>query len=140
MIGTISTTPNFPYVNYIIELKTISINANLFPFSCYDDWCTPKLLDGLNYDSKGEDNGRRKSWACSLTYSTLKVESVLELWDGDLEDWQAIQLLTQTCTNQITSWFVRNWRTLVHEWTMGKHRLTRPTMARTWGKPPPSPL
>ncbi len=24
--------------------------------------CTPKLLDGLNYKSKGEDNGRRRSW------------------------------------------------------------------------------
>ncbi len=25
-------------------------------------WCTPKLLDGLNWESKGEDNGKRRSW------------------------------------------------------------------------------
>jgi hypothetical protein len=25
-------------------------------------WCTPKLLDGLNYESKGENNGRKRSW------------------------------------------------------------------------------
>jgi hypothetical protein len=25
------------------------------------DWRTPKFFDGLNYESKGEDNGRRRS-------------------------------------------------------------------------------
>jgi hypothetical protein len=25
-------------------------------------WRTPKLLDGLNCESKGEDNGRKRSW------------------------------------------------------------------------------
>ncbi len=29
---------------------------------------------------------------------------------------------------------------LVHERATGKHRFTRFTTARTWGKPPPSPL
>jgi hypothetical protein len=29
---------------------------------------------------------------------------------------------------------------LVHKRAMGKHELTRFTKARTWGKPPPSPL
>jgi hypothetical protein len=29
-------------------------------------WRTPKLLDGLNWKSKGENNGRRRNWACSL--------------------------------------------------------------------------
>jgi hypothetical protein len=29
---------------------------------------------------------------------------------------------------------------LVHRWATGKFRLTKFTMARTWGKPPPSPL
>jgi hypothetical protein len=28
---------------------------------------------------------------------------------------------------------------LVHEWTTGKHELTRLSTAWTWGKPPPSP-
>jgi hypothetical protein len=26
-----------------------------------DYWCTPKLLDGLNFESKVEDSGRRRS-------------------------------------------------------------------------------
>ncbi len=30
-------------------------------------WCTTKLLDGLNYESKGEDNGRKKSWGALLS-------------------------------------------------------------------------
>ncbi len=25
-------------------------------------WHTPKLLNGFNYKSKGDDNGRRRSW------------------------------------------------------------------------------
>ncbi len=31
-------------------------------------WCTPKLLDGLNYKPNGEDNGRKRSWG-TLTSS-----------------------------------------------------------------------
>jgi hypothetical protein len=31
-----------------------------------DGWRTPKLLDGFNYKSKGEDNERRKSWGALL--------------------------------------------------------------------------
>ncbi len=30
--------------------------------SKYASWRTPKLLDGLNYESKGEDNRKRRSW------------------------------------------------------------------------------
>ncbi len=50
------------------------------------------------------------------------------------------QLFTRTCTNQPTSWLVRSWNTLVHGRAMSKHELTKFTMARTWGKSPPSPL
>ncbi len=39
-----------------------------------------------------------------------------------------------------TSWLVRSWSPLVHERTTNKHRFTRLTTARTWKKPPPSPL
>jgi len=45
------------------------------------------------------------------------------------------QLFIRTCTNQITSWLVRNWNIFA----ACKHRLTRFTMTQTWGKPPPSP-
>jgi len=31
-------------------------------------------------------------------------------------------------------------RTLMHGQVTSKHKLTKLTMARTWGKPPPSPL
>jgi hypothetical protein len=41
--------------------------------SCYE-WCTPNLLDGLDFESKDEDNKRRRSWACSLARNTLGVE------------------------------------------------------------------
>jgi len=34
----------------------------------------PKLLDGLNYKSKGEDNGRKRSWVHSLACNTSGVE------------------------------------------------------------------
>jgi len=34
----------------------------------------PKFLDGLNYESKGEDNKRKKSWACFSACNTLGVE------------------------------------------------------------------
>ncbi len=27
-----------------------------------EKWCTPKLLDGLNWKSKGEDSGRKRNW------------------------------------------------------------------------------
>ncbi len=31
-----------------------------------NNWHTPKFLDGFNYESKGEDNGRRRSWGMLL--------------------------------------------------------------------------
>jgi hypothetical protein len=34
----------------------------------------PKLFDKLNYDSKGENNERIKSWVCSLARSISGVE------------------------------------------------------------------
>jgi hypothetical protein len=34
----------------------------------------PKLLDGFNCESKGEDNGRKRSWVRSLARNTLGVK------------------------------------------------------------------
>jgi len=34
----------------------------------------PQLLDGFNCESKGEDIGRRRSWAHFLVCNTLGVE------------------------------------------------------------------
>ncbi len=37
-------------------------------------WCTPKFLDGLNYEFKDENNGKKMSWAHSLARNTSEVE------------------------------------------------------------------
>ncbi len=46
-------------------------------------WRTPKLLDGLNYESKGEDNERKRSWVHSLAHSTSRVQRHVKVlgWD-----------------------------------------------------------
>ncbi len=33
-----------------------------------------ELLDGFNYESKGEDSGKKRSWVHSLAHNTSKVE------------------------------------------------------------------
>jgi hypothetical protein len=38
----------------------MKINWPTFPQTL---WCTLKFLDGLNWESKGEDSGRRRSWS-----------------------------------------------------------------------------
>jgi len=55
-------------INIIIADPT---RANLLPWSYAAQrfvvfLCTPKLLDGLNYEFKGEDNKRRRSWGMFL--------------------------------------------------------------------------
>ncbi len=43
----------------------------------------PKLLDGLNYESKGENN-RRKSWGMLFNLQHFEGRNgVLEFWDQD---------------------------------------------------------
>jgi hypothetical protein len=51
---------------------------------------------------------------------------MLQLWDVDYDEWQASQLFTQTYTNQITSWLVRNWNTFGVE-TNHEHTRTHKT-------------
>jgi hypothetical protein len=41
----------------------------------------------------------------------LRVEECVEASGWDWEEWQVIQLLTWTCTNQTTSWLVHCWST-----------------------------
>jgi len=67
---------------------------------------------------------------CSLVHSTSRVKGCVGAPGWDEENWQAIQLFTQTCTNQ-TSWLMHSWSTLVHERTTGKHKLIRLAMAQT---------
>jgi len=46
-------------------------------------WHTPKLLDGLNCESKGEENERRRSCAHSLAYNISRVDGCVGAprWD-----------------------------------------------------------
>jgi hypothetical protein len=39
------------------------------------------------------------------------LKGVLELRDGDSDEWQAGKLFTITCTNQTTSWLMHSWNT-----------------------------
>jgi len=47
---------------------------------------TPKLLDGFNYESKGENIRRRRSWAHSLARNTSGVEGCAGTPRWDYED------------------------------------------------------
>jgi hypothetical protein len=38
------------------------LQGNIFYTPCHFKWHTPKPLDGFNYESKGENNGRWRSW------------------------------------------------------------------------------
>jgi len=71
----------------------------------------PKFLDGLNHESKGEDSIRKRSWAHSLAHNTSGVEGHVRASGWDEDDRQAVELFTQTCTNQTTSWLVQSWNT-----------------------------
>jgi len=104
------------------------------------EWCTPKFLDGFNYESKGEDIKRRRSWGVLPSSQHFEGKrGVLELQDGTRQIDKQFTYSHEPAQNQ-TSWLVCSWSTLVHKRTMGNHGLTTFTTARTWGKPPPSPL
>jgi hypothetical protein len=64
---------------------------------------------------------------------------MLELRDGTRKSWQASLTHTGVHTTH-TKWLVHSWSTFGAKTNRGQHRHTRLTMARTWGKPPPSPL
>jgi hypothetical protein len=70
-------------------------------------WCTPKLLQRLKCESKGENC--RRSWGTLPNLQHFGGKSgMLELEDGDYDEWQVGHLFTRTCTNQ-TSWVVHSW-------------------------------
>ncbi len=93
-----------------LKTWTITISTNLIYLESL--WCTPKLLDGFNYESKGDDSRRRQSWGalpgsqhfggrrafwCS-GMGTRKINKKINYLHG----------LTQ---NQTISWLVRRWNT-----------------------------
>ncbi len=98
-------------------------------------WHTPKLLDGFNSEFKGENNERKRNWGTLPSSQHFGGRGVC--WSSGMG---LGYLLTRTCTNQTISWLMCNCSTLVHGRATGKHRFTRLTTTRTWGKPPPSLL
>jgi hypothetical protein len=72
-------------------------------------WCTPKL-HRFNYESKGENNERRRNWGMLLSSQHFNGRGRAWTLEWDLDEWQVGQLFTQTSTNQ-TSWLVCSWST-----------------------------
>jgi hypothetical protein len=64
-------TKNWYVIMYYIPYKML-----------YEKWCTPKLLNRLNCESKGENNGRKRSWVRSLAYNTLTVKKAC--WNSEM--------------------------------------------------------
>ncbi len=79
-------------------------------------WRTPKLLDGLIYETKGEDIGRRRSWARSLIRSTSGVQGHAGVLGWGLGRLTSESITHTTCTNQTTSWLVHTWN-IFGAWT-----------------------
>jgi hypothetical protein len=83
---------------YLVIESTYEGGNDAPPSSLMDSTTNPKMKT-----TEGEGVEAR-----SLACNTSGYSGMLELPDGDLEDSQASQLLTQTCTNQTTSWLMCN--------------------------------
>jgi hypothetical protein len=92
-----------------------------------------KFLNGLKCESKGEDNKKKKSW--DALPSLQHYEGRHACWRSrmGLRRLTSKQILTQTCTNQKTSWLVHNWSILVDGRATNKQKFTRFTTTWTWG-------
>jgi hypothetical protein len=86
----------------------------------HHSWHTPKLLSILNNESKCENNERIRSWGMFFNSQHFGVEGHTKALGGDYDDWQASQLLTRTCANQITSWLVDS-SSIFSAWTNHMH-------------------
>jgi len=87
-----------------------------------------------------ENSKRRRNRSTLLSSQHLEgYKGMLELQDGTRKSWQASLTHTGLHTTH-TKWLVHSWSTLGAKTSHGQHGHTRLTTARTWGKPPPSPL
>jgi hypothetical protein len=62
----------------------LNLVANYKKFIIDERWRTPKLLDRFNYESKGKNNKRKRSWAHSLARTTLGVKGGVGASGGGL--------------------------------------------------------
>jgi len=105
-------------------------STNTPPSSLMDSTTSPKVKT-----MEGEGVG-----ACSLVFSTSGVKGRARTPRWGLRRLTRKLIIHMDLHQPTTSWLVGSWTTLVHGQATCKHELTRFTTARTWGKPPPSPL
>ncbi len=68
----------------------------------------PQAHYGPNCESKGEDNGRRRSWGALFNSQHFKGRGVCWSFGMGLGRMTSNQSLTRTCTNQTTSWLMHS--------------------------------
>jgi hypothetical protein len=101
----------------------------------------PQLLNGFNCESKGENNGRRRSWGMLLSSQHFGGKGAC--WSSEMGTRKSHKLINYshgpTQTKQQIDYCIVG-ALLVHGRATGKLRLIRLTTAQTWGKALPSPL
>jgi hypothetical protein len=99
----------------------------------------PQLLEGLKCESKWKTAEKGGLGARSLVHNTLRGRRAC--WSSRMGLGRIDKLLTHTGLHTThTKWLVHSWSTFGARTSHEQHGHTRLTMARTWGKPPPSPL
>jgi hypothetical protein len=90
----------------------------------YPTWRTTQTLKKKFKCELENENNKRKSWG---TFPSLQhfrgKRGMLELRDGDKDEWQVDQLFKHTCTNQTINWLVRSWITFA--WMNHGHTQTQ---------------
>ncbi len=99
-----------------------------------------QLFEGFKCQSQIKNNGRVRSRGTFLGSEHFGgVEGCAGAPGGTRKNWKAS--LTHTGLHKTnTRWLVRSWNTFGARMNHGQLGHTRLTTARTWGKPPPSPL
>ncbi len=128
---------NFLYNNFIISWSS----CPHFHFFASLKLTHHKFFDGFNYESKDENNGRKRNWGVlfgSQHFEDKKVCCNSRI--GTRMNNKQINYSHRLARTKQPIDSCVAWTSLVHEWTTCKHELTRLTTTQTWGKPPPSPL
>ncbi len=103
-------------------------------------WCIPNLLYGLKCESKVKITEKWKVGARSLARNTLGVKGCTGVPRWRVGRVTSINHSHGPAQTEQQVGYCIVWTFLVHGQSTSKHKLTRLTMARTKGKPPPSPL
>ncbi len=85
----------------------------------------PQAPYGPNYESKGEDSGRKRSWGTLPDPQHFGGKKVCWSSEMGLRRMTNNQSITQTCTNQITNWLLHRWSTFgvwTNDWQTQIHK------------------